>query len=86
MSNNDKRGKITFTTFKNLVGCLRYLTCTRLDILSGVGFMSRFMEILIMTHFRALKRILWYIKSVVDFSLFYGYSNSFDLVGYSDSD
>ena len=39
-----------------------------------------------MTHFKALKLILRYIKGTVDFGLFYVYSNSFELVGYSDSD
>ena len=47
--------------------------------------MSRFMETPTMTHFKALKRILRYIKCTIDFGLFYGYFNSFDLVGYSDS-
>jgi len=46
---------------------------------------SRFMETPTMTHFKALKRILQYIKYTIDFGLF-GYSNSFDLVSYSDSD
>jgi hypothetical protein len=44
------------------------------------------METPIMTHFKALKRILRYIKGTIDFGLFYSYSNSFYLVGYSDSD
>ena len=39
-----------------------------------------------MTQFKALKQILQNIKGIVDFSLFYGYSNSFKLVGYIDSD
>jgi hypothetical protein len=30
--------------------------------------------------------MLWYIKSTIDFGLFCIYSNSFELVGYSDSD
>jgi len=38
-----------------------------------------------MIHLKALKWILRYIKGNVDFGLFYGYSNSFDLVDYSDS-
>jgi len=33
-----------------------------------------------------LKQIFRYIKGTVDFGLFYRYSNSFDLVGYSDND
>ena len=35
---------------------------------------------------KIMKRDLRYIKGTVDFDLFYGYSNSFELVGYSDSD
>jgi hypothetical protein len=38
-----------------------------------------------MTHFKALKRILEYIKGTIDFGLFYDYSNSFELIGYSDN-
>jgi hypothetical protein len=85
MSKNDEGEKINSTTFKSLVGSLRYLTCTRPNILYGVGLVSKFMEIPTMTHFKALKWILRYIKGIIDFSLFYCYSNSFDLVGYSDS-
>jgi hypothetical protein len=47
---------------------------------------SRFMERPTITHFKALKRILQYIKGIVYFGLFYGYSNNFELVGYSCSD
>ena len=39
-----------------------------------------------MTHFKILKRILQYIKVTNDFSLFYDYSNCFELVNYNDSD
>jgi hypothetical protein len=86
MLKNDEGEKINSTTFKSLVGSLRYMTCTRPNILYGVGLVTRFMETPTMTHFKALKRILRYIKGTIDFGLFYGYSNSFDLVSYSDSD
>ena len=33
-----------------------------------------------------MKQILWYIKGIGYFDLFYGYSNSFELVGYNDND
>jgi histone deacetylase 1/2 len=55
------------------------------DILFGVGLVSRFMKTPVMTHFKALKRILWYIKGTVDFGFFYGYSYSFELGDHSDS-
>jgi hypothetical protein len=58
MSKNDKGEKISSITFKSLVGSLRYLTYTRVDILFGVGLVSRFMKTPVMTHFKALKRIL----------------------------
>jgi hypothetical protein len=48
--------------------------------------MSRFMETPTMTHLKALKWIIWYIKGTINFGLFYGYFNNFDIVGYSDSD
>jgi hypothetical protein len=46
---------------------------------------SRFIETSTMTHFKALKRVLRCIKGTVDFCLFNGYSNSFELGGYSDN-
>jgi hypothetical protein len=55
MSKNDEGERINSTTFKSLVGLLRYLTCTHLDILFKVRLVSRFMKTLTMTHFKALK-------------------------------
>ena len=81
MSNNDEVDNISSTIFKSLIRSLRYFICTCPDILFGVRLVSRFMKTLITTHFKALKRILWYIKGTDDFGLFYGYSNSFEITG-----
>ena len=62
------------------------MTCTRPNILFAGGLVSRFMKTSTMTHVKALKLIIWYIKGTIDFGLFYIYSNSFELVGYSDGD
>jgi histone deacetylase 1/2 len=87
MSNNDEGENINSKTLiKSLVESLKYLTCIRLDIFFGVRLVNKFIETPTMTHFKALKRILRYIKCTIDFGLFYGYSNSFDLLGYSNSD
>lgn len=85
LSKNNEEGKINSTTFKSLVESLRYLTHTHLDILYGVRFVERFIKTPIMTHFKALKRILLYLKGTIYFGLFYGYFNNFDLVGYNNN-
>ncbi|XP_059663983.1 uncharacterized mitochondrial protein AtMg00810-like [Cornus florida] len=85
-SSRDKDGKIVDPTFfKSLVGSLRYLTCRGPNILFAIGLGSQFMERLTITHFKAAKRILHYIKGTLDFGLFYSFSNDFKLVGYCAS-
>jgi hypothetical protein len=86
LSKHEEGKMVDPTIFKSLVGSLRYLTCTRPDILYGVGLVSRYMELPTTTHFKAAKIILRYIKGTIDFGLFYPSSNEFKLVGYSDSD
>nr|GEX72046.1 hypothetical protein [Tanacetum cinerariifolium] len=57
------RGKaVDSTHFKSLVRSLRYLTCTRPDILFVVGLISRLMEEPTTKHLKTAKRILRYIK------------------------
>ncbi|KAG6509927.1 hypothetical protein ZIOFF_027935 [Zingiber officinale] len=86
LSKHDKEEKVDPTFFKSLVGSLRYLTCTRPDILYAVGLVSRYMEDPTTTHLKIAKRILRYIKGMIDFGLLYSTSNHFKLEGYSDSD
>lgn len=61
-----KAGDVDPTYFKSLVGSLCYLTCTRPDILYGVGLISRYMETPDQSHLYVEKRILRYIKGTVD--------------------
>ncbi|RDX93243.1 hypothetical protein CR513_24525, partial [Mucuna pruriens] len=74
------------TLFKSIVGSLRYLTSTRPDIMYVVDVVFRFMEAPTSTHMKATKRILCYLKSTLDFGLFYSSSNEFKLVEFCDSD
>ncbi|GLT56153.1 hypothetical protein SLA2020_292210 [Shorea laevis] len=46
------------TFFKQLVGSLRYLTCTRPDISYGVGLISKFMKSPHQSHLQVAKRIM----------------------------
>ena len=86
LSKNDEGKVIDPTLYRSLVGCLRYLTCTRPDILYGVGLVSRFMEEPKETHWKAAKRILRYLQGTLSHGLFYSHSNDFNLIGFSDSD
>ncbi|KAK2988423.1 hypothetical protein RJ640_023970 [Escallonia rubra] len=62
LSRHVKEGPIDRTLFRSLVGSLRYLTCTRPDILYAVGYISRYMENPTTYHFKVAKRILRYLK------------------------
>ncbi|KAH9669730.1 hypothetical protein KPL70_021911 [Citrus sinensis] len=86
LSKHDEGEDIDPTFFKSLVGSLCYLTCTRPDILHAVGLVSRYMENPKTIHFKAAKRIIRYIKGIINFDLLYSFSNDYKLVGYSDSD
>ncbi|XP_074326671.1 secreted RxLR effector protein 161-like [Apium graveolens] len=78
--------KVDPTYFKSLVGSLRYLTCTRPDILYSVGLIGQYMEAPTTTHMKAAKRNFRYLKGTMDYGLLYHYLNEFKLVGYCDSD
>lgn len=73
------------TYYKSLIGSMRYLICTRSDILFKVGLASRFMEEPKGSHLMAAKMVLQYIKGTIQYDLFYG-STNLQLVGYSDND
>ena len=73
------------TLFKSLIESLRYLICTRLDILY-VGLVSWYIEEPRLMHLKAAKWILCYIKGTITYGLLYSVSNEFQLVGYSDND
>ncbi|WJX77089.1 hypothetical protein P8452_60430 [Trifolium repens] len=86
LSNFDGEEKVDAINFQSLVGSLRYLTCTRPDILYDTGFISRHMENPTITHLKAAKRILPYINGTVDFGLWFSSDKNYKLVGYSDND
>ena len=74
------------TEYRSLIGSLRYLTCTRSDIMFAVGVASRFMEDPRASHMKAAKRILRYVKGTEQLGLHYSKTNDFLLTGYVDSD
>ena len=69
LSKHDDRERVYQTFFKSLVGSLRYLICTRPNILFGVGLLSHNIEVPIMNHLMTAKRILHYMKGTLNFGL-----------------
>ena len=72
--------------YKSIVGSLMYLTATRPDIMHAVSLISRFMERPKETHWQEAKRILRYVNGTKGFGILYSSSESFMLIGYTDSD
>ena len=65
------------TTYRSLMGSLKYLTHTRLDLMFYVGYISRYIENPTTEH----------IKGMLDLGLVYEKNEvGITLVGYSDSD
>ncbi|KAL0553548.1 hypothetical protein IC582_007446 [Cucumis melo] len=81
-----EEGDVDPSYFKSLVGSLRYLICSRPDILFSFRLVSQFMESPITIHLKVVKRILPYLKSTLDYGLFYSLSKEFKLEGYYDRD
>ena len=57
------------TMYRQLVGSLIYLTLTRPDISYAVSVMSRYMQNPKKPHLEAVRRILRYVKSTIDYGL-----------------
>lgn len=81
--------EVDVTLYRQMVGSLRYLCCTRPDLLYVVGLISRYMENPKLSHFRAAKRIMRYVKGTLDYDIMF--PNNFaakkcNVLGYSDSD
>ncbi|KAE8673443.1 Detected protein of unknown function [Hibiscus syriacus] len=74
------------TMYRQLVGSLIYLTLTRPDISYAVGVMSRYMQNPKKPHLDAVRRILRYVKSTIDYGLLYNKGEDYKLVGYCDAD
>ncbi|XP_073222941.1 secreted RxLR effector protein 161-like [Cicer arietinum] len=80
---------VDHTTFKQIVGSLRYLCNTRPYIAYSVGLVNRYMERPIQPHYMATKRILRYIKETNELGLLYPRNSNGDeaeLVDFTDVD
>ena len=74
------------TLYKQLVGCLMYLTVTRPDLMFVVCLIARFMSDPKEEHMLIAKRVLRYIRGTVDLGIFYKRSSGLSVLGFTDSD
>ena len=78
-------------TYQQLIGKLMYLACkTRPDIAFAIGQLSRHNADPQRSHFRAAKKVVWYLKGTINLGLVYGRTTvrdslSYGLIGLADS-
>jgi hypothetical protein len=88
LTKNDGSGAVDPTSYRSIVGSLRYLMNTRPDIGYAVGIVSRYMEAPSVLHMAAVKHILRYVSSTTGHGCRYERHGSSvpKMVGYTDSD
>jgi len=59
------------TSYRSIVGALRYLVNSRPDLAYSVGYISRFMEKPTTEHLAAMKRVLRYVAGTLHFGCHY---------------
>ncbi|KAM1452490.1 hypothetical protein ACFX2I_039449 [Malus domestica] len=71
--------------YRSIVGALQYLVFTRPDIAFSVHQVSQFMQVPMISHFTAVKRILRYLKGSLNHGISYS-SGELILKAFSDAD
>jgi hypothetical protein len=78
--------KVNPTIYRQLIGCLMYLTNTRPNICFVVNTLSQYMVDPRKVHWTAAKHILRYLKGTIEYGLQYLQGDQAKLLGYTDSD
>ena len=83
----DLLGKsVDSSLYRTMIGSLLYLTASRPNISYSVGVYARYQANPKESHMIALKRIIKYVKTTVDFGVWYSKDTNVVLAGYSDAD
>ena len=72
--------------YKSMIGSLLYLTASRSDISYSVGVCARYQANPKESHMTALKRIIKYVKTIVELDVWYSKDTNDVLASYSDAD
>uniref|UniRef100_A0A2N9F7V6 Integrase catalytic domain-containing protein n=1 Tax=Fagus sylvatica TaxID=28930 RepID=A0A2N9F7V6_FAGSY len=84
--NDEEKNQMSKVPYASAIGSLMYaMLCTRPDICFAVGMVSRYQSNPGPAHWRAVKRILRYLRGTSDHALCY-HGGDLRLTGYSDAD
>ena len=86
---SDSAGEdVDATTFKQMVGSMRYLCNTIPDICYAIGMISRFMSKPKWSHYQAAVRIQRYVKGTLKYEVLFPFGRKIksEFLSYSDSD
>ena len=83
----DLLGKsVDLSLYRSMIGSLLYLTASRPDISYSVGMCARYQANPKESHMIALKRIIKYVKTTVNFDVWYSKDTNDVFTRYSDAD
>lgn len=87
ITKDEGENSVNSAEFKSVVAELQYLVHTQPDISYAVGIISRFMEKPTIMHLNVARRIMRYIKGMLNYGLIYSKNSANNvLTGFSDSD
>ncbi|XP_062094017.1 secreted RxLR effector protein 161-like [Humulus lupulus] len=78
--------KVDPTLYRSMIGSLLYLTASHPDICYSVGVCARYQGNPMESHISAVKRIIRYVNSTVDFGIWFSKDTNSNLVCFSDAD
>ncbi|KAM6544009.1 hypothetical protein CsatB_008456 [Cannabis sativa] len=86
LSKDEQGVKVDQTLYRSMIGSLLYLTASRPDICYSVGVCARYQANPMESHLSAVKRIIRYVNSTIDFGIWFSKDTNSNLVCFSDAD
>ncbi|XP_059629786.1 uncharacterized mitochondrial protein AtMg00810-like [Cornus florida] len=77
--------KVDHFLYRSMIGSLLYLAATRLDILFSVGVCARYQADPKEQHILAVKCIIHYVNSTLNYGLRYSSESNSEIAGYTDA-
>ena len=72
--------------YRSIVGSLQYVTITRPELAYSVNKVCQFMQRPTDEHWKAVKRILRYLRATMDYDIHLKKTAELSLIGFSDAD